>query len=442
MSDGFRFVFLLIPVILVVAAFALRLHVSQSPVYGELSCGGGGDVVVVVYNSATRELAEEMASFLRGQLASISNHTRVCTMPVSKLGFTPRVLPEVLVGTSVPAELFKGFVLNETLVDGLRPLAYDVNALLALRLAYRHGYSPPVYNYNMTLIILQGSIPETSVNVSRLASDNVTLNLLSALFAARITGFRVFTVEDSKAVGALGNFSTRPVLLAYSREDLSLGTLGVVRINDTDYYGVKGSDTIELLEGRGLVPARELLRRPPNLAGHPKIGGGRIHVAVFEDFACPFCAHFYAHGLDTLLSLAENNTITLHLADLIVHSNIDTVRRLHVLLLCKYLETGNDTGYVDMARTVYHVFSREGLKGLSMLLDQLDREMSLKNVSCGKAESLVSESNNEALRLGIRGTPSFVVWVDDVNRVYVVTGYKSGEFLASLIAHLASMVKH
>jgi protein-disulfide isomerase len=197
-----------------------------------------------------------------------------------------------------------------------------------------------------------------------------------------------------------------------------------------------------MIAGTPILEASET-ERLPNVTGHPRLGSGRVHVAIFEDLACPVCAAFYGSVMPALVKLAENNTITLHFMDLIVH-RVDNVTKAHEILLCLYRKTGNGTLYCHLVSEAYRVlrlYSERGGAGYTSWLGEfaanITRRYDITLSGCPNAIRDVEKSTMEAVHIGVLGTPGFVFWKDGFKYGIVVQGYHGIDFIREIIDWLA-----
>ncbi len=406
----------------------------------------GGNAVAVVYGGGQEKLAKAMAELLAQQLAAdVPKGTTFCYVPISGSGLQkPRVLPLILVKTSHMSGRLKQLLLNETLAGGYKPVRYDVDAVFATQVAMRERLPGPRYAYTATLLVVQGHVNETRVDVKKLEADKNFMTLLEAVFAANIT--RVVPVDEPPRGVAV---DSRPNLVVESSFNLSSGDPGV-REAARGYYVASHIDFAVVLSERRLAEAFERIGVPPMIGLHPALGSGPVHIAIYEDFMCPFCAEFYATVFPKLMKLADEGKITLHFMDLIVHPQ-PVVKKLHQLLACYYAETHNATGYVKAVEEIYSLLRRDMAKlqksqinetGLlndyQKLYEKLSKQLGA-NTTC-RAAVLPEESTKAAEKLGLRGTPSFAVWGNDLGYTVYTVGYHDYKFFANLIKELEAQL--
>ena len=411
------------------------------------SCGEG-PAVAIVYARGQEKLAAQLARLLEQQLGQDLPGAKYCTVPAEKVGVELRVLPSILVRGRNMSRRLSQILDNATSVEGFHPVKYDVAATFALRIAYAFNLPRPRYNAKAELVVVQGHLPEARLDIDRLRGDRMLMDSLAAAFAANITGVRE-EAEDRVPAEALA-LGERPLVVAYSPSyNLSKGTANVVSYGK-GYYGLSRGDIGQALLSRGLVQLLEVEGGVVETRGHPSIGSGKVHIAIFEDFACPFCAKFYEKDLPKLLKLAREGRITLHFMDLVVH-NAEQVRRLHTLLLCYYQKTGDAEGYVEAASRIYRKLSSllaklqakeinetQLLDELGKLADEMKEELGVDPANCSKALQEVIASTQMAIAAGLRGTPSFVIWYEGSPVAYYTIGYHPADFFEKLADELYS----
>ena len=415
----------------VAAVLAMGLG-GGSPQAGSAAGGGAsgwdacgqGPAVAVVYAPGQEELAAAIKSLLERQLAgAVPNGTRYCTVDASRVGLLDaRVLPLILVRGEARDPRLEEILLNTTLGPGFRPVAYDVAAMFALQVSMARGAPGPRYGVSASLYIVQGHYNVTSVDTAAVERDRRLLSILSAAFAANITG--VEAVPPGQAPGELvGRAEVLPAVFVKSNVDLAEGTLNIEEAAP-GFYRYRRGGVEQLLTRPGLLEAWELLNATlPPVEGHPAIGGSQIHIAIFEDFMCPFCARFYNATFPFLEEQAAKGRVTLHFMDLVVHQS---VRPLHVKLLCLYHATHNASLYISYVKKLYRgLLEARSFRDFNNTLASIEREVSerLGDAQCPDAEQAVMMSTQWALGHGIEGTPGFVAWREGSKTLIVAVGY-------------------
>jgi len=409
---------------------------------------GGGDVLAVVYANGQEKLAEKIAGLLAQQLRGhLPSDTGYCIAPAGASGLgDARVLPLILIRASNVSAKLRGLLLNKTVAGGFHPVRYDVDAVFAVRVALQYRLPQPVYNAKTVLVITEPRSAVARLNPATLEKQKQLLSLIEAVAAAKI-----------ERVAALGNVSnklhnTRPNLVFMSSSDLSDGDPALQAIGK-NLYEARQIDFARVFMQRGLTEAMEIEESADALglsrvaAEHPTIGSGETHLAIFEDFMCPFCARFYRDTLPTLEKLAKQGSLEIHFMDLIVHRQ-GVVPKLHRLLLCYYLETGNATGYLEAAKKVYTLLYTDLQKlqqrkinettlvtDYDKLYQELEKQLGA-SPNCTKADGLLAASQRTAAKLGITGTPGFAAWRNGSNYVIVTEGYRTATFFNRLLESL------
>ena len=415
---------------------------------GSLS-GCGAPAVAVVYAEGQEKLAEKMAELLSKQVkGDVPPGTRFCVVPVAGapgLG-EARVLPLILVDASNVSGRLARTLLNTSIVDGWRPVRYDVDAVFAVQVAYHYQLKErPLYHYKAELVIVQGHLNITRADVNAIRNDKAFLDLVAAVAATGISN----VTEAEPGNVPLPRGAALPTLLYHSSQNLSDGVPSLRNIGD-GYYTLTSVDYSRVLLGRGYVEAREVPGNPPlaMLAERPSIGRGSIGIAVFEDFMCPFCARFYNETMPYLLGLARQGKVRIYFLDLLIHANVEQVVRLHRLLDCYYAETHNSTGYLEAVEEIYRVVWRDmnliqsGKAGTDRLTKDLDRlyselrERLNASTECPEAQAALGLGDSLAKLYGVRGTPGFLAWRNGTGFVVVTEGFRAKQFFQKLVTEL------
>ncbi len=412
-----------------------------------LEACGKGPALAVVYGPGQERLAEQLVKLLRNQLSSdLPADTMYCSVSADKLQAELRVLPAILIRADNVSERLAKIISYDIDIKGFHPVRYDVVSVFAYQVAINTALPTPTYNVEATLVVVQGSIPETRVNIERLKENKRVMDMLAALFAAKIKDGKPLSIEEAEAIGV--NIDVRPMVVAYSQEDLAYGTEGIVRIAD-NYYSLEDKDLkktiLYVFTSQGLTRAFEIINGAIDVSGHPSIGSGPVHIVIFEDFACPYCARFYREVMPEIDKMISDGKVTLHIMDLIVHREVE---KLHTLLYCYYNRTGDGEAYLGYVKKVYTWFeklmseyqqtSNTSLltSGYEKLARQLEQELGIKYSECEWAKQVVEKSTQEALSRGLTGTPSFIIWREGSNIAYYVIGFRDANFFKTIVASL------
>lgn len=412
-----------------------------------LGACGKGPALAVVYGPGQERLAEQLVKLLRSQLASdLPRDTRYCSVSADTLQTKLRVLPAILVRADNVSERLTKIIDYSTSIEGFHPVRYDVVSVFAYQVAINTALPTPTYNVEATLVVVQGSIPEARVDVEKLKENKRVMDMLAALFAAKITDVKEVSAEEAEAMGI--NLDVRPMVVAYSREDLTQGTESIVRLT-SNYYGLESADLrktiLYVFTSQGLTRAFETINGVINVSGYPSVGSGPVHIVVFEDFACPYCARFYREVMPEINKMVSDGKVTLHVMDLVVHKEVE---KLHILLYCYYNKTGNGEAYLEYAKRVHTWFEKLMSEyqqtgnaslltsGFEELAKQLEQELGVKYNECEWVKQVVEKSTQEALSRGLTGTPSFVVWREDNSIAYYVIGFRDASFFKTIVDRL------
>ena len=393
---------------------------------------------MIVYAKGQEDLAKTIGKLLENQFRQALPNATFCYEEAGKLGLSGlRVLPEILVRGNVTDPGLRRLLLNETLLGGFRPIVYDVDAMFATQVSLQFGLPRPRYGYNATLLVVNGTTPVTSiVNASAVKDNKRALAIFSAVYAANITSVKIVSPRELGA--AADKLERLPNVLAESSVNLSKDTVNIVSLDG--YYAIKGGAS-GFLVNIGAAEAWEKRGLPdlPGLKDHPSIGNGPVHIAVLEDFECPFCARFYNNTLPYLEKLAREGRVTIHFYDLLIHQNIID---LHAKLLCLYNKTGNATLYLEYAKRIYRaLLEAQKARNFTLYQDALKRiegevDKMLGGENCGKAREVVLNETHRFLAMGLRGTPTFILWRDGGDKAIYAVGYRDKTFFEKAIKSL------
>jgi protein-disulfide isomerase len=398
------------------------------------SCEGDGPILAIVYAEGQEALADYLAeSFLQNLAPYIPNLT-ICKVPDKGMSMGLRVYPSIFVkGGALPPDLMS-FVLDDREVNGFKLLSYEVGSFIIMRIASGKPDLPkPIYTVSGTAVVVQGKLPPARVDPEILRSDMIR-SFISAVFAANISEVKVVD-EPPEGIHVVGY----PFLYVESSYNLNDGAVTIDRIGDNkyiagplnfaDYLTMMGFiDAYEIDANQSLIPDK-----------HPALGSGSIHVIVYEDYACPYCAMLYRDTMPMLVELASQGRITLHLADFIVHDD-PSVWEAHTMALCKYLSTGDPREYYDLTSEIYRkvdeIYSKAGdpvqvFNELEKVASSLREE--LGSSDCTEAEELVHRSHEIGVRNAFPGTPTIVIWSEGYDRALVIVGYVDPDKLSGIL---------
>jgi len=409
---------------------------------GARECGQG-PAVMVVYQKGQEDLAMIIEEMLKQQLfGHVPQKTKFCSASVDETGLQGlRVYPAILVRAENVSTVLARVLLNETVGDGWKPMRYDYTAAFDTQLAMQFHLPMPVYKYSAKLIVVEGSTPYTSVNRTMMEPGSRVLALMSAIFVANVT-----SVEYTKEPPAGVSPSSLPVAYAVSKDPLDEGVPGLRKIGDHTYEPVD-LDMADVFLNLGAAKAVEKTGQPPAIQGHPAVGNGEIHIAIYEDLVCPYCVKFYNDTFPAIKEMIDEGKVTFHITDLVVHTNAN-VTSLHKLLLCYYNVTGNAEAYLEAIIRIYHqvgMLYREveagNITSMTEFYNKIGQILEEEKARLGidyncTAAKLVERATHEAMNAGLRGTPSFAVWVEGSNRVLYITGYRDAEFFKQLVESL------
>ncbi len=384
-----------------------------------------GPSAIIVYEKGEKDFADTLLQYVEKQLASnLPPGTKFCALSAKETGLTSLPMYPALVFKINMSEIkgkLRDFVLNETLPGGYIPFRYDYFASFATQLGMYLGKGAPRYTHEAKIIIVNGNAPGTQVNEKYLEVAKGRLAVaLSAIFVADIKDIRVVNKPPANIVP-----DEYPAVYAESDADLAKYNPDLREVAPGIYYDYKDS-LAELLAGLGLVPAALIKYKPiPYLDKHPALGHGKIHIAIFDDIMCPFCAKLYISVMPKLIQYAKNNTITIHILDLPVH-NSQVEFEFHKLMLCYYNKTHNAWSYYNILYSTYkeiysYILSGKAEQKLATIIKKLEKEFNI-TPSCPAAK-YVELSIQHAQDVGIRGTPGIVIWRQGSKYMLISMGY-------------------
>lgn len=384
-----------------------------------------GPSAIIVYENGQKDFANTLLQYVERQLASnLPPNTKFCALSANETGLTSLPVYPALVFKinidDVKGKL-RGFVLNESLPGGYIPFRYDYFASFATQIGMYLGKGAPRYTHEAKIIIVNGDAPGTQVNMKYLDAAKGRLGVvLSAIFVADIKDIKV--VDKPPA-----NTKPReyPAVYAESNTDLAKYNPDLKEAAPGIYYDARDS-LAELLAGLGLVPAALIEYKPiPYLDKHPALGNGKIHIAIFDDIMCPYCARLYINVMPKLIEYAKNNTVTIHILDLPVHQSQEALV-FHKLLLCYYNKTHNAWRYYEILHDTYkqlysYILSGKAEQKLTEIVKKLREELNTTELC--PAAKYVELSIQHAQDVGIRGVPGIVIWRSGGNEMLVTMGY-------------------
>ena len=384
-----------------------------------------GPSAIIVYEKGQKDFATTLLQYVERQLSgNLPPNTRFCALSANEVGLTSLPLYPALVFKISTNEIkgkLKEFVLNETLPGGYIPFRYDYFASFATQLGMYLGKGTPKYTHEARVIIVNGDAPGTQVNTKYLNAAKGRLGVvLSALFVADIKDIKVV---DKPPAGIKPR--EYPAVYAESSTDLAKYNPDLREAAPGIYYDAR-DNLAEILTGLGLVPAALIPYKPiPYLDKHPALGSGKVHIAIFDDIMCPYCARLYIHVMPKLVEYARNNTITIHILDLPVHQSQEALV-FHKLLLCYYNKTHNAWKYYEIMHDTYkqlysYILSGKAEQKLAEIVKKLREELNATELC--PAARYVELSVQHAQDVGINGVPGIVIWREGGDKMLIAMGY-------------------
>ncbi len=390
--------------------------------------------LLVVYDDKTRSAAKALAEFLEGLNLTVE------LRPASDFKVHFRAYPAVLVAPTADLRRLDQLGITRVLVrgpEGAPMLAYDVVLQLLQQLDARGMINGTVASYyaNMTLYVIEGESP-----AARLAKSDKTVKtliglipLFESLFAAQMpVAISILNVTQARAKGIpVDQLPVLPAVVAESDANLTQGTLMVLPLGDR-YYTLNAHAAMllaQLLAQNGVAEGYEYATEPPNTTGLIRVGepGAPVEAVVYWDFLCPYSARFDAEIMPVLARLAENGTLTLYFADLLVHPQ---AFRLHQIGHCVYEKYGPEK-YLEYAHEAFRAvtFAANATK-----LEEYANELAEKY---GVAECEAQLADGDAQRLGVTGTPTLVAWSKRYDRLVFIVGVHPAGVYTETIEWLA-----
>ncbi len=440
---------ILVAVILVggIAAYLLMSKGSSATKGGEVTSTSSvatqpsleaclkGPSAIIVYEDGEKDFADALLQYVEKQLASnLPPGTKFCSLSAKETGLTSLPMYPALVFRVEMTEIkgkLRSFILNETLPGGYIPFRYDYFASFATQLGMYLGKGAPKYTHEAKVIIVNGDAPGTQVNEKYLGAAKGRLAVvLSAIFVADIKDIQV---TDKPPVGIVPD--EYPAVYAESSANLSKYNPDLREVAPGIYYDYRDS-LAELLAGLGLVPAALIKYKPiPYLDKHPALGNGKIHIAIFDDIMCPYCARLYANVMPKLVEYARNNTVTIHILDLPVHQSQEALE-FHKLMLCYYNKTHDAWKYYEILHDTYkqlysYILSGKAEQKLAEMVKKLREELNTTELC--PAAKYVELSIQHSQDVGIRGVPGIVIWKEGGRYMLVAMGYHDIDWFAEAI---------
>ena len=384
-----------------------------------------GPSAIIVYESGEKNFADTLLQYVEKQLASnLPPGTKFCALSAKETGLTSLPMYPALVfklGMDEIKGKLRDFVLNATLPGGYIPFRYDYFASFATQLGMYLGKGAPKYTHEAKIIIVNGDAPGTQVNEKYLGAAKGRLAVvLSAIFVADVKDIQVVDKPPTNIVP-----DEYPAVYAESNADLAKYNPDLREVAPGIYYDYKDS-LAELLAGLGLVPAALIKYKPiPYLDKHPALGSGEIHIAIFDDIMCPYCARLYINVMPKLVEYAKNNTVTIHILDLPVHQSQEALV-FHKLMLCYYNKTHNAWKYYEIFHDTYkqlysYILSGKAEQKLAEIVKKLREELNTTELC--PAAKYVELSIQHSQDVGIRGVPGIVIWKKGGKHMLVAMGY-------------------
>ena len=368
--------------------------------------------LLIVYD----EKSEGAAKLLKQWLETSLKNVKVEMVPASDFKVEFRAYPTVIVmnpRAAANAGLMRLVRIYQVGDRSVPILAYDAVLNLAYMLSMQHGgNATPSYRYNASLYIIDGWGPGASLQVKAAQVIPAIIPLLEALFAAKLpTSFVELNYTQAKKIGIpVDELQVLPAFVVKSSYNLTNGMAFVESLGN-GYYTLSPS-VIRQLDDQmiqlGFIRAYEVRALPPDTTTMIQLGNStaKVKVAVYWDFLCPYSRKFERESFPTLLRYAKEGLVTLYLADLLIHPD---AYKLHELAHCIYEKYGEEKllSYIPKAFAAIDVVAgKNGNMTLDQYVERLAREFNVTDCNY----TLPTPMENGAEELGIRGTPTVVVW--------------------------------
>ena len=396
--------------------------------------------LLIVYDSATKKTAQELAKFFEN-----AYNLTVRLLPASDLRVKFRAYPVVLLGP--------GFDRRKLLVSGLAAfivrgprgapmLPYELTAQLAAQLAAHASLNTTPYHFlvNATLYIVEGESPVARINKTlfpRLMPAIVSL--ASSVFAARVGySVAVLTPEEAAKQGIpVDTLSVLPAFVAKSSANLTQGTMSVVPLGN-GFYTLKPQVQLridDLLSQAGLITGYERALQPPNVTGLIRYGStaAPVKAVIYWDYLCPFSAMFAKSTLPQLVKEADKGLVTLYFADLIIHPQ---AFKLHRYAHCVYQKYGAKK-FIEYSLDAFNAVIlgyAQNMTRLASFEEKLARKYNVTNCNA-------NINADDAERLGVRGTPTVVIWGKKYKRLIFIVGVRPADVYIETFKWLAGASK-
>ncbi|BEP18685.1 hypothetical protein PYJP_20370 [Pyrofollis japonicus] len=401
-----------------------------------------GPSAIIVYEDGQEDYAKALLQFIKNQLRSeLPRNAKFCVLSDKETGLTSLPVYPALVFklnlSDIKGKLAQ-FIIDKPLPGGFYPFRYDYFASFATQAGMylaQQGLSPekatPKYTHSAEVIIVNGDAPGTQVNEKYLGVAKGRLSIaLSAIAVAEVKNIKV---SDKPPVNS--EPQTYPAIYILSDANLTQYNPDLVQVSK-GVFTDKNGELTELIAGLGLASAALVKYRPvPYLDTHPAIGSGKIHIVIFDDILCPYCARLYKEVMPKLVEFARNNTVTIHIMDFIVH-NVPEAVTFHKLLLCYYNKTGDAWKYYEIFQQTYselysYILSGKAEQKLKEKIDTLRKELNVTEL-CPAAQ-YVDKSMEHAPDVGIRGVPGILVWKEGGDKMLIAMGFHDYEWFTEVI---------
>ena len=367
--------------------------------------------ILIVYDDKSKEAAQLLEKWITSNYKGLS----VELVPASKFKVEFRAYPTVLVmNPQAVAKTQLAQFLRVYHVGGrsVPILAYDAMLRLVNLLSLHSGGNATIsLRYSASLYIIDGYGPGASLQVVTAQVVPALLPLLEALFAAKLpVAFVELNYTQAKKMGIpVDQLQVLPAFVVKSDYNLTDGTAFVTYLGN-GYYTLVPSVMRQLDEQMmqvGFIRVYELRVTPPSTAPMMLIGNATapVKVAVYWDFLCPYSKKFEEESLPVLLRYAKEGKIALYIADYLIHPE---AYRLHQLAHCIYQKYGAEKllEYIPKAFAAINILTGKYNMTLDEYVERLAKEFNVTHCDY----TLPTPMANGAEELGVRGTPTVVVW--------------------------------
>ncbi len=330
--------------------------------------------------------------------------------------------PSLLIKGKLPSSLYNAFIKLGNYWLLKPPIFKYVSMNYGINIKMR-------FTYKSEVVVVNGSFPSSRIELKM--PRNKLVELLSWTSSTNVT--KIELVGQDKISTQLPYYPI--ILFKVGNVNITEYTPLLKPVSNGRYYTYDIRWFNEVLipilssyEGKEILLETHI---KPDLRG-PSIGSKEapIKVLIFEDVYCPFCARFYANVMPNLtVNFIKKGIIEFIMKDFIVHRASVPI---HEALVCYYERYGNGTKYYMTMSKLYELYMKKGQVTLSDVSDILGLNASKLRTLCD-ASKVLKEEAELASKYGVLGTPTFVIWNNDMGKGLILVGYAGYREFVSLI---------